>query len=111
MGQVTVQRLSEMASLLGLELSLRFYPIGDPVRDKGQLALGKRFGGLLSDRWRVTDEALLPGAGVVSNSAANRTLAEQLRAALGNAYLNDANEIVRQLKAGEQLVGSGVVLL
>ena len=161
--QVTVQRLSEMASMLGLELSLRFYPIGDPVRDKGQLALGKRFSGLLSDRWRVTDETLLPGAGeerawdkllrlvgatptylvgvdletrirdiqalvrrtrgrerdglvdaillVVSDSVANRRLAEDLRTALGNAYLNDANEIVRQLKGGEPLVGSGVVLL
>lgn len=60
---VTVRRLSEIASLLGLELGLQFYPIGDPVRDKGQLALGERFKALLSDRWRVTDETLLPGPG------------------------------------------------
>lgn len=52
---VGVVRLAEIASVLGLELAVRTYPIGDSVRDKGQLALGKRFDALLSGRWRVTD--------------------------------------------------------
>ena len=60
---VGIVRLSEMASVLGYEISVGLHPIGDPVRDKGQLACGRRFEALLSDRWRVTDETLLPGAG------------------------------------------------
>ena len=55
--------LSELASVLGCELSLGVHPIGDPVRDKGQLALGRRFDALLADCWRGTDEVLLPGSG------------------------------------------------
>lgn len=60
---VGIVRLSEMASVLGYEISVGLHPIGDPVRDKGQLACGRRFEALLSDRWRVSDETLLPGAG------------------------------------------------
>lgn len=58
-----IVRLSEIASVLGYEVSLGLHPIGDPVRDKGQLACGRRFDALLSDRWRGTDETLLPGTG------------------------------------------------
>lgn len=60
---VTVVRLAEIASLLGMELSVGLHPIGDPIRDKGQQALGKRFDGLLADAWQVTNETLLPMAG------------------------------------------------
>lgn len=60
---VGIVELSEIASMLGYEVSVGLHPIGDPVRDKGQLACGRRFNALLSDRWRVTDETLLPGAG------------------------------------------------
>lgn len=49
--------------MLGYEVSVGLHPVGDPVRDKGQLACGRRFNAVLSDRWRVTDETLLPGAG------------------------------------------------
>jgi transcriptional regulator with XRE-family HTH domain len=59
----SVQRLSELASVLGFEISLGLHPIGDPVRDKGQLAVGRRFDKILADGWRVTDETPLPGAG------------------------------------------------
>jgi hypothetical protein len=57
---VTVVRLAEMASILGLELSIGLHPIGDPIRDKGQQALANRFDSLLSPRWAVTNETLLP---------------------------------------------------
>src|SRR4051812_25684360 len=60
---VTLERLSEMASVLGYEVSLGLHPVGDPVRDKGQLAVGRRFDAILADAWRVTNETLLPGAG------------------------------------------------
>lgn len=57
---VTLVGLSEMASVLGLELSIGVHELGDPIRDKGQQSLGKRFGVLLSPLWRVTHETLLP---------------------------------------------------
>jgi transcriptional regulator with XRE-family HTH domain len=60
---VGVVRLAEIASVLGLQLAVSLYPVGDAVRDQGQLALGSRFDALLSSRWRGTDETLLPGAG------------------------------------------------
>jgi transcriptional regulator with XRE-family HTH domain len=60
---VGIVELSEIASVLGYEVSVGLHPIGDPLRDKGQLACGRRLNAMLSDRWRVTDETLLPGAG------------------------------------------------
>lgn len=160
---VTVERLSELASVLGYEISLGLHPIGDPLRDKGQVAVGKRFQAVLSSAWRVTDEALLPGAGelrawdkllrlvgasptylvgvdietrirdqqalvrrtrqrerdglvdailiVLSDSASNRRLVDSLRDALGPAYANSPRLLLRSLRSGERLVGSGVLLV
>jgi transcriptional regulator with XRE-family HTH domain len=62
-GDVTIVRMSEIASLLGMELSVGLHPIGDPIRDKGQHALSKRFDGLLTEEWQVTNETLLPMTG------------------------------------------------
>lgn len=58
-----IVRLSEIASVLGYEVSVGLHPIGDPLRDKEQLACARRFDALISNKWRVTDETLLPGAG------------------------------------------------
>ena len=60
---VTVSRLSEMASILGLELAMTLHPVGDPIRDKGQQALGSRLDAVLSPQWFGTSEALLPMPG------------------------------------------------
>jgi hypothetical protein len=61
--ELSVERVSEIASILGFEISLGLHPIGVPLRDKGQLAVGRRFDALLSAVWRVTNETLLPGTG------------------------------------------------
>ena len=39
-------------------------PCGRSGEGQGQLAIGRRFEELLSDKWEVTDETLLPRAGV-----------------------------------------------
>ncbi len=156
-----VVTLSEMAAALGLALSVNLYPAGDPIRDRGQQALGHRFDATLSARWQVTSEALLPGGGhrawdrllrlrdvpthlvgadletrirdiqhlvrrtrlrerdgqvdavlvVLSDTAANRRLVDELRSALGSDYGTRPREILRYLRAGTRLPGSGVVLL
>jgi hypothetical protein len=47
--------LGAYCAVLGLELSLRTYPAGDPIRDRAQLALLERLRGRLhpSLRWRT----------------------------------------------------------
>lgn len=165
--EVTITRLSEMASLLGLELSMGLHELGDPLRDKGQQVVGKRFEGLLSTNWFVTSEALLPMPGdlrswdkllrlrptkdaaaarhlvgvdlesrirdiqalvrrtrlrerdggvdrilmVCSDSATNRRLVAQLREALGPEYATTPRAILRALRDGTELPGSGVILV
>lgn len=160
---VGVIRLSEVASLLGLEVSLGLHPIGDPIRDKGQQALGKRFDALVGPAWRSTAETLLPGSGelrawdrllrlvgyrerylvgvdletrirdiqdlvrrtrgrerdgqtdailiVLSDSATNRRLVDQLRVALGPDYQTSPRQIGAALREGRPLPGSGVILI
>jgi transcriptional regulator with XRE-family HTH domain len=160
---VSVVRLSEIASVLGHEVSVGLHPIGDPVRDKGQLACGRRFDAVLSERWRVTDETLLPGPGeqrawdkllrvadatprylvgvdiesriwdvqaivrrtrarerdgqvdhiliVLADTAHNRRVADELRDALGTDYETGSRRLLKGLRLGERLVGSGVVLI
>jgi hypothetical protein len=155
--------LSETASVLGFEISLGLHPVGDGLRDKGQLTVGKRLDALLSQRWRVTDETLLPGAGelrawdkllrlvgtsprhlvgvdietrvrdvqaltrrtrvrerdghvdailiVLADTATNRRLASELRAALGSDYATSPRVILGALRLGQPLVGSGVILV
>ena len=163
LGDIGVVRLAEIASLLGFEISLGLHPVGDPIRDKGQLACAQRFDQMLSARWRVTDETLLPGAGeqrawdkllrligetprclvgadiesrvwdvqaivrrtrarerdgqvdhiliVLADTAHNRRVIDDLRRSLGEAYFSPPRTILRQLRAGERLLGNGVILV
>lgn len=57
---VPLVRLAEIASVLGLEVSIRLHRIGDPVRDRASQALIARFVGLVASAFRMTHEALLP---------------------------------------------------
>lgn len=160
---VTLVGLSEMAAVLGMELSVRLYPVGDPIRDKGHQALGRRFDALIGPAWSSTAEALLPGQGglrawdrllrligaaerhlvgvdletrirdvqelvrrtrlrerdggvdhiviVLSDSATNRRLVDQLRDALGSDYGTSPRQIMSALREGRPLPGSAVILV
>jgi transcriptional regulator with XRE-family HTH domain len=138
---VGVIRLSAMASVLGMELSLGLHPIGDPIWDKGQQALGRRFDALLAPVWQVTDETLLPRPGDqrawdklirllgaqprylvgVDLETRIRDIQELTRRtrlrerdggeALGPGYATSPRLILRALKAGRQLPGSGLILV
>lgn len=52
---LTIELAAQMASVLGLELNVSLHPVGDPVRDKGHIALLERFRARLprSVRWRT----------------------------------------------------------
>lgn len=160
---ITVVRLCAMASVLGLELSIGMHPFGDPIRDKGQQAVAKRFQVGLSPKWSVTSETLLPLPGdlrawdkllrwtgatprhlvgvdletrirdiqalvrrtrhrerdggvdaillVLSDSATNRRLVSELREALGTDYATAPRAVLRALREGSALPGSGVILV
>lgn len=41
--QVSLATITRIAAALGLDPSLRFYPVADPVRDRGQIALIEQF--------------------------------------------------------------------
>lgn len=58
--RISLVDLAEVASALGLELAASLYPVGDPIRDKGHIALLGRFRALLSPAYRVTAETPLP---------------------------------------------------
>jgi hypothetical protein len=61
--EVSLIRIAEIASLLGLEPSLTLHRVGTPIRDKGHEALIARFRERLGAGWRVTREAEFPSEG------------------------------------------------
>jgi transcriptional regulator with XRE-family HTH domain len=60
-GTVSLVRLSEIASLLGLEISAGLHPLGDALRDAGQeRAVGRFVKDVAAPPYRVFRETLLP---------------------------------------------------
>lgn len=60
---VPLQRLDTIAAVLGLQLSVRFYPAGRPLRDAGQLALLERLRAHLPPGLSWQTETPIPLAG------------------------------------------------
>jgi hypothetical protein len=151
--------LSEIASLLGLEVVAGLHPLGEPIRDVGHQTLIGRFRAILSATWRVVAEVPLPNPGdprawdlllripaqlvgveaetrirdvqrltrhvhqrerdggvdvivlLLADTRVNRRLLPELLEALGPDYRTSPRQILRALRAGQPVPGSGVVLL
>jgi transcriptional regulator with XRE-family HTH domain len=58
-----VDQLCRLASALGLDLSVRTFPSGDPIRDRAHLALLERLRVRVAPTWRWQTEVPLPIAG------------------------------------------------
>lgn len=58
-----VASLAVIYTLLGHRLSLKAYPLGEPLRDQAHLRLLRRFEARLSPAWRVRREAVMPAHG------------------------------------------------
>jgi transcriptional regulator with XRE-family HTH domain len=56
----TLRTLARLAIAVGLELSVRLYPGGEPIRDKAHIALLARFRKAVGERWAWTAEVPLP---------------------------------------------------
>lgn len=52
-----LEQLARWAAVLGLDVSLRTFPAGPPLRDAGQVRLLDRFGRLIGDAWTLIPEA------------------------------------------------------
>ena len=60
---VTIAQLAMIGSVVGLDISLRFYPGGSPLRDTAHVALLERFRECLSPELTFRTEVPLPGPG------------------------------------------------
>lgn len=58
-----IDRIARLCAIVGLELSLRVYPAGPPLRDAAHVALLRRLRGTASPDFRWSNEVPLPIAG------------------------------------------------
>jgi HTH-type transcriptional regulator/antitoxin HipB len=56
----TLRTLARLATALGLELSVRLYPAGEPIRDKAHIATLARFRKAVGEGWSWAAEVPLP---------------------------------------------------
>jgi transcriptional regulator with XRE-family HTH domain len=61
--EVSIEELARIGAALGLELSVRFFPSGDPVRDAGHRAVLERLRRSCHPMLTFRTEVPLPGAG------------------------------------------------
>jgi transcriptional regulator with XRE-family HTH domain len=57
---VTTRSLARLAAAVGLELSVRLFPAGEPIRDKAHAALLERFPKAVGEGWAWAAEVPLP---------------------------------------------------
>ena len=60
---LTIIRAAELSAFLGMDLSVRQFPAGPPLRDAGHIALLARFDEVVAPAFRITREAPMPIAG------------------------------------------------
>jgi hypothetical protein len=107
---VPLVRLAEIASVLGLELSVRLHRVGDPVRDKASRGLTGRFLALVGAGYRVVQEALLPAGGQRSWDVLLR-LGALLVGVEVVTRVRDVQGLVRHIRLRERDGGTDFVLL
>ena len=57
---VTIRSLARLAATVGLELSIKLYPAGQPLRDRAHIDLLERFRAAVGARWAWSAEVPLP---------------------------------------------------
>lgn len=90
-----LDHLSRVAVVLGLALSLKLYPSGEPVRDAGQLALIARLAARLHPALRLRREAPLPIPG--DRRAWDAKLEASGCGVEAEVHLHDTQELSRRI--------------
>jgi transcriptional regulator with XRE-family HTH domain len=105
-GTLTVDLAARMAPAVGLELALTLYPAGDPVRDRGQLALLGRLRRRIPDApgWRV--EVPVPIAGDLRSGDAMVTVDEGDILIEAETHLDDVQAVERKGAAKARDLGA-----
>jgi transcriptional regulator with XRE-family HTH domain len=62
-GSISIEQASVLLALVGLELSVRAYPVGEPLRDAAHVALISRFRAAIHRSLRLLTEAPFPAPG------------------------------------------------
>jgi len=107
---VPLVRLVEIASVLGLDVSVRLHRMGDPIHDNASQALVSRFIRVVSSSYRVTREALLPSGGQRSWDVLLR-LGAVLVGVESVTRVRDMQALVRLIRLRERDGGVDHVLL
>lgn len=103
--------LSEMAALLGLELSVSLHQVGQPIRDKGHQALIDRFRAALSADWRVAAEVPFPAPGDARWWDLFLRLPTQRVGVEAETAIRDQQALVRRMHGRRRDGGADEVLL
>ena len=108
---VSVVELAALASQLGLDLSVSLHPSGDPLRDAGQQALGRRFRQVVGPAWKVTAEALLPNPGDRRSWDLFLRLHDQRVGVELETRVRDVQRVVRKMRERERDGGVDRIVL
>lgn len=95
---VTVRDLARIAAVVGLDMSVRFYPSGPPLRDAGHTTLLEALRSTLSPTLRSRLEVPLPGAG-------DRRAFDAGIAGAGDPIVVEAETRIRDLQALHRRIG------
>jgi transcriptional regulator with XRE-family HTH domain len=107
----SLELMAACCAVVGLELALRAYPAGDPIRDRAHLALLERFRGRLHPDLRWQTEVPLPIAGDL------RAWDAEVRGATWRAWVDaetvvsDGQALGRRLALKARDAGAGHVIL
>ena len=109
--RVPVVLVSELASLLGMELSAGLHLLGDAISDKGHQALLRRFRAVLSSAWRVVAEVPLPNPGDRRAWDLLLRIPAQLVGVEAETRIRDVQRLVRHIHQREKDGGADVIVL
>jgi transcriptional regulator with XRE-family HTH domain len=108
---LSLVRIAEIASLLGLELAASLHPIGDPIRDRGHQALLARFRTRLSPSIRVVAEAPMPLPGDRRSWDMLLRIVDQLVGLEAETRVRDVQSLTRHVRERERDGGVDELLL
>jgi len=95
---VTVRDLARVGAVVGLDVSIRFYPAGPPLRDVAHAELLERLRETLSPTLGLRLEVPLPGAG-------DRRAFDAVITGIGDPIVVEAETRIRDLQALHRRIG------